>query len=413
MAESSSSCDSHEPRLLPLAEALARMHAAVTPLADCETVPLAHGLDRVLAESVVAALDVPAHDNSAMDGYALRAVDAAAPLRLIGTALAGHPFADTVTPGTCVRIMTGAPLPSGADCVAMQENAQIDGDRVTLIEMPRSDENVRHRGEDIARGQTVLAAGQRLGPLDIGLLASLGCAQVAVHRRLRIAVLSTGDELTPPGQPLEPGQIYDSNRYAISAMLQRLNAEIIDLGLIRDDPAAIAASLQRAAAQADAVISSGGVSVGDADFVKATLAQLGHVDFWKVAIKPGKPFAFGRIGNCWFFGLPGNPVSSVVTLHQLGLPVLRHLGGEIVPPPLQLTLAAGAAFRKQPGRADFQRARIARDIEATQVVPNGPQGSGVLTSFKAANCYAVLEQQRGAIAVGEAVTVMPFDRFLT
>ena len=407
-----------EPRLLPLADALARMLAATASLTQTEDVLVGDCLDRILAAPINAAIDVPAHDNSAMDGYALRAADAGTPLQLIGTALAGHPFAGTVATGSCVRIMTGAPLPAGADCVVMQENTVVTGAAVTITQAPSVDENIRHRGEDIAAGQPVLARGHRLGPVDIGLLASLGIDRVTVYRRLRVAVLSTGDELVAPGQPLGASQIYDSNRYAISAMLQRLGADIIDLGLIRDDADAIATALQRAAAQADAVVSSGGVSVGDADFVKDTLERMGSIGFWKVAIKPGKPFAFGSLrnsagGNIWFFGLPGNPVSSVVTLHQLALPILRHLAGEAVTPALQLQIPAGTRFRKQPGRTDFQRAYLHNRDDINQVDSNGPQGSGVLTSFAGANCYVVLEQERGTVDAGETVAVQLFDRFLT
>jgi molybdopterin molybdotransferase len=406
-----------EPRLLPLEDALARMLDAVTPLADTESVALALSLDRILAEPVAAAIDVPAQDNSAMDGYALRAQDAGQPLRLIGTALAGHAFAGTVTAGTCVRIMTGAPVPAGADCVVMQENTQASGEQIEIRQLPRAGENIRRRGEDIARGRIVLAAGHRLGPVDIGLIASLGIAHLRVWRRVRVAILSTGDELAAPGQPLAEGQIYDSNRHAIAAMLQRMGADIIDLGVIRDDPAAIGTALQRAACDADAVISSGGVSVGDADYVKDTLARLGSVGFWKVAIKPGKPFAFGKLGNgrgghAWFFGLPGNPVSSVVTLHQLALPVLRHLAGEIIAPLPLLQIPAGKHFKKQPGRADFQRAIVHSDAHGNQVVAHGSQGSGVLTSFTGANAFAMLETGRGPVEPGEMVTVIPFDRFL-
>lgn len=402
-----------EPQLLPIGEALARMRAAVQPVAERETVALAQALDRVLCKPVAAAIDVPGSDNAAMDGYALRAAEAGAPLRLIGTALAGHPFAGIVEPGCCVRIMTGAPVAAGADCVVMQENTRVDGDRVAVAKTPRAGENIRRRGEDIGRGDTVLAAGRRLGPVDIGLLASLGIDRVDVYRRLRVAVLSTGDELTPPGRPLPAGGIYDSNRYALIAMLRRLDAEVVDLGLVRDDADAIAAALRDASARADAVISSGGVSVGDADFVKETLERLGAVDFWKVAIKPGKPFAFGTLGASRFFGLPGNPVSAVVTLHQLALPILRRMAGETVEPPPLLRARAAAPFRKRPGRTDFQRARLDADAGGNLVTDSGAQGSGVLTSFSGANCYAVLEQERDDVTAGETVDVLPFDRYLT
>lgn len=405
-----SCCD--ETHLLPMNEALQRMIEQVHPLTEVETLTLSQALDRVLAQPVTATLNVPAHANSAMDGYALRAADSGEPLQLIGTSLAGHPFEGELTPGTCVRIMTGALIPAGADCVVMQENTQIQGETVTLTQEVRSGENIRQCGEDIAKGDQVLDKGKRLGPVDIGLLASLGINQVPVYRRLRVAVLSTGDELTPPGQPLPAGNIYDSNRYAIIALLQRLAVEVIDLGLIPDQPDAIRNAFIDAVDHADAVISSGGVSVGDADFVKDILAELGQIAFWKVAIKPGKPFAFGSLGQARFFGLPGNPVSALVTLHQLALPILKYMAGEVSESPLTLNIKAASAFRKRPGRADYQRACLSDINGENQVASNRAQGSGILTSFTHANCYVALEQERGKVAEGEIVRVIPFDRFL-
>lgn len=404
-------CD--EPQLLPVNEAITRMLKAVerqTP--EPESVPLGDALDRVLAQAVVAPVAVPGHDNSAMDGYALRADEAQQALTVIGEALAGHPYTGSLKPGECVRIMTGAPVPEGADAVVMQENTRREGDRVSLTEPVEPGANIRHRGEDIPEGDTLLARGQRLGPVEIGLLASVGVAQVSVYRRLTVAVLSTGDELVPPGQPLGEGQIYDSNRYALIALLRRLNVEVLDLGLIPDQPDAIRSAFDTAASRADAVISSGGVSVGDADYVKDILEQLGQVNFWKVAIKPGKPFAFGRLGNSVFFGLPGNPVSALVTLHQLALPVLRTLAGEQLALPLSLTATAASAFKKRPGRQDFQRARLEQSAGENCVSSNGPQGSGVMTSFVDANGYVVLEAARGRVEPGESVTFVPFDRFI-
>lgn len=403
-----------EPSLLPIADALARMQYVAQSVAENEYVSLQFALDRILAQPITAGLDVPAHDNSAMDGYALHSdSDVTKPLQLIGTALAGHPFAGNVVAGTCVRIMTGAPLPAGANCVAMQENTHANGEWISITQALHANENVRHRGEDIHAGEQILAQGKRIGPIEIGLLASLGIDRVCVVRRLRVAVLSTGDELTPLGQPLAPGQIYDSNRYGIIAMLQRLGAEIIDIGLVRDNAAEISTAFKNAAAQADAVISSGGVSVGDADFVKDVLSELGDIGFWKVAIKPGKPFAFGALGNSLFFGLPGNPVSAVVTLHQLTLPILRQMAGEVFESDLLLPLTAATQFKKQPGRCDFQRGRLNVDDGHAVVIRNGAQGSGVLTSLSGANCYVVLERERGSVSEGEKVSVLPFDRFLT
>lgn len=408
----SSCCD--EARLRPLADALAQMQNNIIPVTETEIVPLFQAVDRVLAEAIVAAFDVPPHANSAMDGYALRAQDAAhdKPLQIIGAALAGHPFHAEVTENACVRITTGAPIPKGADCVAMQENAQANEHSITLTQIPRALENIRSQGEDIASGDTVIMHGKRLGPFDIGLLASLGFAEVLVYRRLSVAVFSTGDELTPPGTTLSAGNIYDSNRYGIIALLQRLAVNVIDLGLVPDQPNAIRAVVQEAAAKADVIISSGGVSVGDADFVKDVLQEQGEIDFWKVAIKPGKPFAFGKVGNSYFFGLPGNPVSAMVTLHQLALPMLQYHAGETNVPPTTFRIKAASAFKKRPGRTDFQRGFFFCEGGENLVRSAGAQGSGLLTSFSNANCYVVLEQERGPVTKGELVSVLPFDRYI-
>lgn len=412
-------CD--EPQLMPVTDALAQMLAEVNTVTETETLPLAQTLDRILATPIYAAINVPAYANSAMDGYALRAADATlqTPLQLIGKSLAGHEFEGTLQPGTCVRITTGALIPNGADCVAMQENTRRDNDSIHLTKTPQSGENIRLCGEDIAQGDLVLPQGQRLGPVDIGLLASQGIAQVKVYRRLRVAVLSTGDELVAPGQPLPKGHIYDSNRYGMIALLQRLNVDVIDIGLIPDQPDAIRHAFQTAAERADAIVSSGGVSVGDADFVKDMLSETGQIHFWKVAIKPGKPFAFGKLYQSHFFGLPGNPVSAMVTLHQLVQPVLQTMAGERSDTPLTLRVKAGSRFNKRPGRSDYQRAvlnseRAVLNSEEgeNQVSSNGAQGSGVLTSFTGANCYVVLERERGSVTPGEWVTVVPFDRFI-
>lgn len=407
-------CD--EPRLLPLTDALERMQAAVRAVPETletESLPLQQLLDRILAEPIKAGFDVPGHDNSAMDGYALRAEEADQALTLIGQSLAGHAFDEELLAGQCVRITTGATIPKGADSVVMQENTQVEGGQVNITQTPRIGENIRRAGEDIAAGSDVLPAGRRLGPVDIALLASMGLDRAPVKRRLKVAVVSTGDELTPPGEALLEGHIYDSNRYGMIAMLQRLNVEVLDFGLIPDQPEAIRAAFESAGKQVDAIISSGGVSVGDADYVKDILGELGDIGFWKVAIKPGKPFAFGKIGNAYFFGLPGNPVSSMVTLHQLALPVLRQMAGETLEPPLALSATAVEAFKKRHGRQDFQRAKFALIDGKNTVSGKGPQGSGVLTSFRGANCYAMLEADRGRVEAGEAVTVLPFDRFLS
>ncbi len=396
--------------MLSVAQALEHIRANIHPIEGFEQRALRDALGRTLAADILSPLDVPPQPNSAMDGYALRAADVdSAPLRLIGTALAGHPFAGTVGAGQAVRIMTGAALPDGADTVVMQEQARRDGDTVLINHTPLRGEHVRQAGEDIASGQTVLAQGRVVTPADLGLLASLGIAEVRVARRLRVAFFSTGDELRSLGEPLAEGQIYDSNRYTLFGMLQRLNVEIIDMGVVRDSREAIADAFRQAAAVADVLLTSGGVSVGDADFVKETLDSLGQVNFWKIAMKPGKPLAFGRLQNTVFFGLPGNPVSSMATFYQIVQPTLRQLMGQTATPPLRLRVPCASALKKSPGRADYQRGILEYDAGGRLVVRStGPQGSHVLSSMSRANCFIILPAETGNIEAGNEVEVEPF-----
>jgi molybdopterin molybdotransferase len=389
------------------------MRQALNPITDVETVNLLAGLDRVLSATICSSIDVPSADNSAMDGYGFRFLDAPKTLRVIGDSLAGHPFPSHLKPGECVRITTGASVPMGVDTVVMQEQVTRNGDSIDIRLPPQFGDNIRRAGEDIASGSIVLPLGHRLTPIDIGLLASIGCVQVNVYRRLRVALLSTGDELTPLGQPLRAGSIYDSNRYTLNALLQRLNVEVIDLGLQADAPDMIKASFVKAMQMADVVISTGGVSVGDADYTKDVLNELGNIYFWKVAMKPGKPFAFGKLGDGWFFGLPGNPVSAAVTYHQLVLPSLRYLGGELCHTTPLLNAITTHKLSKQPGRADYQRGTLTSDKNINYVTSTGSQSSGVLTSMAQANCYVILEQERGTVAEGELVKVLPFDKFIS
>ena len=401
-----------QPGLLPIEEAFARICNQLNPVQETETLLLQDALDRVLASSIAAPINVPGGDNSAMDGYALRAQDGTGTLTLIGESFAGHPFVGQVTAGQAVRIMTGALIPAGADAVVMQENVQRDGNQLMLTQVLHLGENIRHAGEDIVLGSEVLAAGQRLSALDIGLLASLGLAQVKVVRRLRVALLTTGDELLPAGAALEAGKIYDSNRPLLAALLTRLPVEVLDLGVIADNVAALRSAFTQAKNWADVVISTGGVSVGDADYTKDVLAELGEIDFWKIAMKPGKPFAFGRLGQGWFFGLPGNPVSTAVTYHQLVVPGLRYLAGETLAAQQTITARAGQALKKQPGRTDFQRGILSNNNGINTVISAGMQSSGVLSAMANANCYIRLETEQGSVAAGEAVTVIPFDHFI-
>jgi molybdopterin molybdotransferase len=402
---------------LSLGEARARMLEALRPVDGWASVALRDALDRVLDRDVVAPFDVPAHDNCAMDGYALRAADlapgASARLAVVGTALAGSAFSGSIGPGQAVRVMTGAVLPRGADVVVPQELAQAHGESVEIPAGQRAGQNIRRAGEDLARGQPALRAGRRIGAAELGLLASLGIAEVPVRRRLRVALLSTGDEVATIGQTLAPGQIYDSNRYTLTAALRRMDAELIDLGVVRDDPQALEQAFRNAAACADAVITSGGVSVGEADFVKALMARLGEVHFWKIAIKPGRPMAFGRIGDAWLFGLPGNPVAVMVTFHQIVVDALQKMAGVDPLPARPMLLAPCVApIRKGKGRAEFVRGVLFDDHGTWKVRPGEHQGSGVLRSMSEANCFIALPEAQGNVAAGDPVPVQPFEGLL-
>ncbi|NCF25394.1 MAG: molybdopterin molybdenumtransferase MoeA [Gammaproteobacteria bacterium] len=410
--------DGHEGPALKLSEALSRILAEVQPVSGGDTLAVRSALGRVLSADVVSSIDVPSHTNSAMDGYALAGSELSAGgetrLEVIGTSAAGRPFAGEVRSGQCVRIMTGAPMPPGADTVAMQENVVRDGDIAIVGPGQKVGQHVRQAGEDIAAGTIALAAGTRLMPAEIGILGSLGVGEVRVRRRPRVAFFSTGDELRSVGEPLGEGQIYDSNRYTIFGMLSRLGVDVLDMGVIRDDRDAVEQAFAKAAAEADAIVSSGGVSVGDADYVAETLERTGTVGFWKVAMKPGRPLAFGRIGEALFFGLPGNPNSVMVTFYQLVQPALQALAGIPNPePPLTMPAISATALHKKPGRREFQRGVFSRSEDGRLVVrKTGHQGSGVLSSMAAANCFIVLPEDSGPVAEGDEVTVQPFAAFV-
>lgn len=404
------------PGLTPLTQALETLLAGIEPLQTSEYTTLEYAVGRVLAAEVCSTLNVPPADNSAMDGYAVRAADltAGCELILLGKSMAGHPFTGTVGQGECVRIMTGALLPAGADTVVMQENTRVlDNGRVQFQAAAPQGDNVRYCGDDIRAGQVILPAGRRLRPADVGLLASIGIAQILVRPQLTVALLATGDELVMPGEPLANGQIYQSNSFTVAAVARRLGCDVLDLGKVDDNPEALRQAFIQADRQADVVITSGGVSVGEADYTKDILAELGEIHFWKLAIKPGKPFASGRLPNSVFIGLPGNPVSALVTMHQLAAPMLRKLAGETQIQPLRLPAIAASVIRKSPGRTDFQRG-IWQLNEQGQIMvkPTGGQSSGVLSSMSQANCYIVLEQMRGQVEEGESVMIEPFDALL-
>lgn len=404
------------PGLVPLEESLERLRKEIMPVSDVETVPLEQALDRVLAQPVISSVNVPSHDNSAMDGYALRLVDLqqSGTLPLAGQSLAGHPFNGELPAGHCIRIMTGASVPEGADTVVMQEQVKVTDAGIQFLTMPkRKGQRIRLAGEDIPEGREVFAAGHKIRSQDMGLLASLGIAQIKAFRRITVALFSTGDELKLPGQPLGAGDIYDSNRFSLKAMLSRLAVEVIDLGLVADDPKRLREAFEEADGQADVVITSGGVSVGDADCVKDILQEMGKMSFWRLAIKPGKPFAFGHLPNSLFIGLPGNPVSATVTFQQLAVPALLHLMGAKSVELQTIQAVCMTPLKKKPGRRDFQRGILSTSAAGQmEVVTTGSQGSGVMSSMSLANCYIVLPEAQADIAVGDAVTVQLFNHFL-
>jgi len=408
-----SCADDRDSQSLSVGEARSRILSDVVPVAMAQRVALRTALTRTLAEPVVSPLDVPSHTNSAMDGFALRGADLpedrSADLELAGEALAGHPFGGDVGAGQCVRIMTGAPMPLGTDTVVMQEQALDMGGRVRIDSRHRPGQNVRQAGEDIARGDAVFEPGRTLTPADLGLMASLGIPEVAVRRRPRIAFFSTGDELRSVGQPLGEGDVYDSNRYTLFGMLSRLGVDILDLGVVPDVPELLEEALQRGAADADAVLTSGGVSVGEADYIKGLLERIGIMSFWKIAMKPGRPLTFGRIGDSLFFGLPGNPVAVMVTFYQFVQPALVKLMTGREEPPLLVEAESSCRLRKRPGRTEFPRGILARGADGVlRVDVAGRQGSGVLRSMSLANCFFVLPQESGDLEPGDKVLVQPF-----
>ncbi|GAB3671741.1 molybdopterin molybdotransferase MoeA [Salinisphaera aquimarina] len=397
-------------RPMPLADARARIIAAITPVVETERVALADTLHRVLAEDLQSDIDVPGADNSSMDGYGFAAADApehGARLRVVGESFAGHPFDGRLAPGECIRIMTGAVVPPGVDTIVMQENTRTDDSHVVIDTVPARGSNVRPAGEDLARGDAVMSAGTYLRPADIAVVASIGRPEVAVFRRPRVAFFSTGDELRPIDGPIEPGQIYDSNRYGLAALLDELGMDGINMGVVGDSPEALRAAFKKAST-ADAIVTSGGVSVGAADFVLDVLGEQGRVDFWRVAIKPGKPLAFGTVGDARFFGLPGNPVSTAVTFLQLVRPALVRMAGGTPAPATRFVLPTRTALDKRPGRENFLRARMEMDGTTPGVRAIDHQGSGVMRSMSAANCFIVLPAELGEVAAGTDVVVEPF-----
>lgn len=404
-------CDT--PGLMPISEALEKMLSSVTVNVAKSTLALEESIGFVLAEDLRSPIFVPPFDNSAMDGYAVRREDLikSNTLPQAGKSFAGQPFDGEWPKGTCIRIMTGAKIPQGCDAVIMQEETQVTEEGIKFNNQevkPRN--NIRDLGNDISKGDLVLSKGTRLTPRDIPMIASLGFSHVSVFNKPKVAFFSTGDELKPLGESLQEGQIYDSNRYGIKAMLEKFGCEGIDLGIIPDEPKLLSDTFEQAQQLADVVMTSGGVSVGEADYTKDILEELGEIGFWKLAIKPGKPFAYGKLDNAIFCGLPGNPVSAAITCYVLVQPLLAKLAGETNwKAPESIPATTKSAFKKKPGRTDYQRGVYTVKDGKFEVESTGNQSSGAFRSMSLSNCFVVIESDRGNVEVGDTVQIQMFN----
>ncbi|MCG9685000.1 molybdopterin molybdotransferase MoeA [Vibrio sp. Isolate23] len=407
-------CDA--PGLMPIEDAMKQMLSPIKPIQTTLQLPLAEAIGYVLAEDILSPIFVPPFDNSAMDGYAIRIADLNNNnvLPLAGKSFAGQPFEGKWPKGTCVRIMTGAQIPEGCDAVIMQENTEQTEQGVQFNQTDvKPKNNIRPTGDDIRKGDVVLPKGARLTARDIPMIATLGISHVTVVRKPRVAFFSTGDELKPLGEPLKAGQIYDSNRYGIKPLIENFGCEPIDLGIIPDCPEELKSTFEKAQTLADVVVTSGGVSVGEADYTKDILEELGQIGFWKLAIKPGKPFAFGKLSTSWFCGLPGNPVSAVLTMYVLVQPMLAKLAGHTEwTAPESIPATTRTAFKKSPGRTDYQRGIYTIEDGKFVVETTGNQSSGAFRSMSLANCFVVLERERGRVEVGETVNIQLFNSTL-
>lgn len=399
----------YQDQMLDLEQAQQQILDTVGAIKQTETVALAASRGRVLAKNIYAPVAVPPHKNSAMDGYAIacdKPIAAGLSFTVVGRCMAGAPFVGEIAPGQAIRIMTGAVVPEGVDTVIMQEHVQRAADDILLQQPVKPGQNVRHAGEDIEQGSLVYTAGRKISALDLGVLASIGVAKLEVYRPLTVALFCTGDELKQPGELLAPGDIYNSNRFMMFGLLEELGMQVIDLGVAPDCPEALEDILIQAAQQADAIISTGGVSVGDADYVKIVMQKIGEIGFWKVAIKPGKPFAFGRFQGCHFFGLPGNPVSSAVTFKLLVVAALQKMSGQIPKPVVKIKAIAAADFKKRPGRQDFQRGILGEDVQGrTTVSASVGQGSHQLFALAHADALVCLPSDSSGVFEGEPVEV--------
>ncbi len=408
LAINPSCADDYDPNAMSVTQARHYIEQFLEPVLATELVDIKNGLGRVLATPIVSNINVPGHNNSAMDGFAFRHAEGNKPLTIIGTAFAGKPFNADIPANSCVKVMTGAVIPAGMDTVVMQEHTSCTEQQVAIHKLPAPGANIRLAGEDIAIDQTVLPAGHRIQAADMGLVASLGIPEIQVYRTLKVAFFSTGDELVGLGQALQQGQIYDSNRYSLWGMLQSLGMTVTDLGNVADDPQQLENTLLHAAGTHDVVITTGGVSVGEADYMKALLAKHGQVLFWKINMKPGRPLAYGKIGDAHYFGLPGNPVSTMVTFYQFVQRALHRLMGEARQEQPSFQVECSNAIKKAPGRTEFQRGVLFKDGETWKVKALGQQGSGILSSMSQANCFIVLDEHTGTLEAGAMVMVQPF-----
>ena len=405
--------DDFDPGSLMVSDALSNIYTAISPVSESEVVPIRESLNRVLATEIVSSLNVPTATNSAMDGYALHGdtipKQGTSKIKVVGTAFAGKPYQGEIGQGECIRIMTGAVMPDTTDTVIIQEHVERTDDEILIDSETKPGSNVRQAGEDIALGDRVLIRGARIRAADIGVIASLGIGEIEVIRKIRVAFFSTGDELCSIGEELRNGNIYDSNRYTLFGMLSELNVTIMDMGVIKDNREDLQQAFKHAATQADVIITTGGVSVGEADYVKEILQETGTVNFWKVAMKPGRPLAFGQIKDALFFGLPGNPVSVMVTFSQFVKPALRHLMAETETETFTMRVPCISKLKKRPGRVEYQRGILERDENNRWVVKKtGAQGSGILRSMSQANCFIILPMDSGTVEPGAIVEVQPF-----
>lgn len=410
-----SCADPSDPQSISVAAALQQITRQVMAISDFNELPIRECLGRYSFEQVKSPINVPAHANSAMDGFAIAFnsldEDGITHFREIGTAYAGVNFEGTCGEKECIRIMTGAVIPEGTDTVIMQEQAESDGDGLVRVDANhRAGENVRYTGEDVAEQQVIIEPGTCINPANLGVLASLGIASLKVYRKPVVAFFSTGDELVSLGQPLQKGKIYDSNRYTLFGLLSRLPVETLDLGVIKDDPDSLRTALLAAAQKADLIITTGGVSVGDADYIKGILAEIGDMEFWKIAIKPGRPLTFGKINNSLFMGLPGNPVAVMVTFEHFVVPTIQQLSGTEPSPPTRLKAISQDKLRKLPGRLEIQRGIATRDQNNQwSVCKTGKQGSGILSSMSKANCFILLNEDNAGVEPGDPVDIQLFD----